>query len=357
MEVSQQLLFFFSALGAFNGFLLSVYFFFFHRPKKLSNIFLGILILALSLRIGKSVLLFFNPELSKIILQIGLTGCFFIGPALYFYLKSETENIQKISFQWKVIFIILSSIILLAGAIYPYPKYPEIWNQYYVQSIYWEWLVFMLASFFVLRNSFKNLFFNFSKITSNEKWWMGIYISNAFIFLAFFTSSHTSYILGALIFSFSIYIIAMIFLLKKKNKNSLPSSSVEKYSNKKIEADTANVLLEKLKEVMLEKEIFKNSNLKLKDLAAEIEIPPHQLSQLLNDNLGKSFPKFINEYRIQAAQKLLVTDHQFSLEGIGQEVGFSSKSTFFATFKKMEGMTPSQFKNQLQNSNDSTPTL
>ncbi len=353
MEVSQQLLFFFSALGAFNGFLLSVYFFFFHRPKKLSNIFLGILILALSLRIGKSVLLFFNPDLSKIILQIGLTGCFFIGPALYFYLKSEIDDIQKISSQWKVIFIILTSIILLAGAIYPYPKYPEIWNQYYVRSIYWEWFVFMLASLFVLRHSFKNIIFHFSKTSSIEKWWIGIYISNALIFLAFFLSSHSSYILGALIFSFSIYIIAMIFLLKKKNKNAILSTSTEKYSNKKIEDDAANELLEKLKHVMSEKEFFKNSNLKLKDLASEIDIPSHQLSQLLNDNLGKGFSLFINEYRIQAAQKLLVTNHQFSLEGIGQEVGFSSKSTFFATFKKMKGMTPSQFKK----SNNSTPTL
>ncbi|MFK8007869.1 MAG: helix-turn-helix domain-containing protein [Saprospiraceae bacterium] len=347
MEVNHQLLFFFSALGAFNGFLLSVYFFFFHRPKKLSNYFLGVLILALSLRIGKSVLLFFNPDLSKTILQIGLTACFFIGPALYFYLKSETENIQKISFQWKLIFIILTSIILLAGAIFPYPKYPEIWNQYYVRSIYWEWFIFMLASLFVLRHSFKNLFSNFSKITSNEKWWMGIYISNAFIFLAFFTSSHTSYILGALIFSFSIYTIAMIFLLEKKNKKVLSPTLTKKYSNKRIDDETANELLKKLKKVITEKEIFKNPNLKLKDLAAEIEIPAHQLSQLLNDNLGKNFALFINEYRIQAAQKILATNHQFSLEGIGQEVGFSSKSTFFATFKKMKGVTPSQFKNQL----------
>lgn len=355
MEVYQLLLFFFSLLGAFNGFLLSAYFFFFHRPKKISNYFLGILFFALSLRIGKSVLLFFHPDTSKIIFQIGLTGCFFIGPALFFYLKSETENIQKISLQWKVIFIVLSSIILLAGIIYPYPKYPDIWNQYYVRSIYWEWLVFMLASLYVLRDSFKTLFFNFSKITSIQKWWIGIYVSNALIFLAFFTSSHTSYILGALIFSFSIYIIAMIYLLKKKNAKL--STSNKKYSNKKIADKTANELLEKLKKVMLEKEVFKNPNLKLKDLATEVEISAHQLSQLLNDNLGKNFSSFINEYRIQAAQKLLTTNHQFTLEGIGQEVGFSSKSNFFATFKKIKGMTPSQFKNQFPKRNNSTPTL
>jgi len=357
MEISQQLLFFFSALGVFNGLILSIYFFFFYQPKKISNYFLGILILALSLRIGKSVLFFFDPNLSKTILQIGLTGCFFIGPALFFYLKSETQNIQKISPLWKVSFIILTSIILLAGIIYPYPKYPEIWNKYYVSIIYCEWFIFMLASLFVLRNNFQNLFFHFSKITTQEKWWLGIYLCNVLIFIAFFTASHSSYILGALIFSFSIYLIAMIFLFSRKKGISNVNKPIAKYSNKKIQEKEANELLEKLEKTMEQKSIFKNPNLKIKDLASEIEIPPHQLSQLLNDNLGKSFPRFINEYRIEAAQKYLVTEHQFTLEGIGQEVGFSSKSTFFATFKKIKGMTPSQFKNQLQENDKSTPTL
>lgn len=354
MELSDQLLFFFSALGAFNGIFLSIYFLFFHRPKKLSNYFLGILILALSLRIGKSVLLYFNPALPKIILQVGLTGCFFIGPALFFYLKSEIQNIQKISWQWTIIFIGLTTVILLAGIIYPYPKYPEIWNQYYVQIIYWEWLFFMLAALFVLRKSIKNLFFHFSKITTDEKWWLGIYGSNALIFLAFFSVPHTSYILGSLIFSFSMYITVMIFILKRKSKSQPPHLSIEKYPNKKIDRKTANEWMAKLKVVMAEKEIFKNSSLKLKDVANEIGIPPHQLSQLLNDNLGKSFSSFTNEYRVESACQLLTTNHHLTLEGIGHEVGFNSKSTFYATFKKVKGMTPAKFKAQLDKN---TPSL
>ncbi len=354
MAISDQLLFFCSALGAFNGIFLSVYFLFFHRPKKISNYFLGLLILALSLRIGKSVLLYFNPALPKIILQIGLTGCFFIGPALFFYLKSEIQNIQKISWQWKVILLTLTSIILLAGIIYPYPKYPEIWNKYYVQIIYWEWLAFMLAAFYILRGTIKKLFSRIEKITTNEKWWLGIYTSNALIFLAFFTVPHTSYILGSLIFSFSIYIIAMIFIWKRKNKLPANGNSVDKYPNKKIDPKTANEWLEKLKTVMVEKEIFKNSSLKLKDVANEIGMPPHQLSQLLNDNLGKNFSNFTNEYRVESACQLLTTDHHLTLEGIGTEVGFNSKSTFYATFKKLKGMTPAKFKAELDKN---TPTL
>ncbi len=61
MEFSAQLLFFFSALGAFNGFLLAVYFLFFAKPKNLINRMLGMLILMLSIRVGKSVFFLVQP--------------------------------------------------------------------------------------------------------------------------------------------------------------------------------------------------------------------------------------------------------------------------------------------------------
>ena len=348
METNQQILFFFSALGAFNGLLLSVYFFFFHRPKKLSNYFLGLLIFALSIRIGKSVMFFFNPDLPKWILQIGLTACFFIGPALFFYLKSEVNNEKKINNLGKITFAFLSTAILTAGFLYPYPTYPEIWNQYYVKCIYWEWLIFMILSLFILRNQMKHLFFQASKISTKERWWIGIYFCNVLIFLAFFTASHATYILGALIFSFSIYLIAMVFLFYRKKKVNESMIIKPKYSRKKIDTEAASELRSKLEKLMVEDKIYINSSLKLNTLASKLNISGHQLSQFLNDNLGKSFSSFVNEYRIQAASKLLTTENQFSLEGIGREVGFSSKSTFFATFKKMKGMTPSQFKNQLK---------
>ena len=44
------------------------------------------------------------------------------------------------------------------------------------------------------------------------------------------------------------------------------------------------------------------------------------------------------------AKKLLEENNQFTLEAIGFEAGFSSKSTFYATFKKVVDMTPSEFQ-------------
>ncbi|RXM42253.1 hypothetical protein BOW55_20770, partial [Flavobacterium sp. YO12] len=76
MNVDNQILFFLSALGVFNSVVLSFYFLFFKQNKAKSDLFLGLLLLSLSLRIGKSVFYNFNPQLSKTYLQIGLSACF-----------------------------------------------------------------------------------------------------------------------------------------------------------------------------------------------------------------------------------------------------------------------------------------
>ena len=85
MSLQQQLIFLFSALGAINGFIVSGYFLLKRTEKRLSDYFLGGLLLMLSIRIIKSVFLFFNRELFEVFIQFGLTACFLIGPFLFLY--------------------------------------------------------------------------------------------------------------------------------------------------------------------------------------------------------------------------------------------------------------------------------
>jgi len=98
-------------------------------------------------------------------------------------------------------------------------------------------------------------------------------------------------------------------------------------------------------------ELYKNPNLKLSDLALKMNISAHQLSQLLNDNLGKSFSTYINEYRINEACEKIENGSYLKIEEIGYEVGFNSKSTFFSTFKKIMSTTPLLYK-QSQTTSD-----
>ena len=343
------LLFFFSALGAFNGILLSAYLFFANKEKNLSKYLLGALVLALSIRIGKSVLLYFDRGLPKIYLQIGLSACLFIGPFLYFYLKSVLQNITQLPKNWKWGLLSLLAFILVAGTIRPYPLYPDFWNGYLIKVIYGTWSAGVVATGYLLVPIFKKGMTKGTNLLPTEKWLLAIYLANFIIagafFLAFFGFSMAYYISGPLVFSFFLY-LAIFGYFYTDNTQFSAQKPVKKYANKKIDTGEATLLLNKVNQLILSEELYKNNQLKLKILAEKSAIPTHRLSQLLNDNLGKSFNAYINEYRIKAACQLLQTPHNLSLEGIGYEVGFKSKSTFFTTFKKIMQLTPAQFQQE-----------
>ncbi len=345
MSFGDKVLFFFSALGAFNGVILSIYFFFFTAKKHLSNYLLGALLLVLSIRIGKSVVYFFDYSLPKLYLQIGLTACFFIGPFLYFFLKSEIRQIRTLPKSWmgQIAFWLLT--IIAVGAAYPYERFPSVWRHYIIPLIYLQWGIYIAFSVFLLLPLLKKIPRK-EELKTFEKWVLAIFGGVLILFTSYVWAilniTKGSYILGALYFSIIIYGIVFILLYRKKT-NDLSSFSAQKYVDKKLDHEEAQLIIDKLNRVMREKELFKNPDLKVNDLAKEINISGHELSQLLNDNMEKNFSLFVNEYRINEACKLLSENMHLTVDAIGDEVGFNSKSTFFAAFKKIKGLTPGAY--------------
>ncbi|HEY5745907.1 MAG TPA: helix-turn-helix domain-containing protein [Chryseolinea sp.] len=339
-------LFFISALGAFNGLVLGIYFLFFSRSRKIANYFLGALLIALSLRIGKSVLFYFNSSLLQIYLQIGLSACWFIGPLVWYYIRSEKEQIKKVPRGWIWSILSLSAIMIVVGLIFPYPQHPMVWNKYIVQVIYTQWGICLLLSVVELKDVIKKVG-QPTQLKPFEIWLITTLTINLIIFICYLWAllghSKGVYISGAIIFSVVLYAGGLVFLHRRR-RDDLFSSGQVKYANKKISADNAQLMLNRLERVMTEKSVFKNSNLKLNDLANEINVSAHQLSQLLNDSLGKSFTLYVNEYRIQEACRILSTAENLTIEAIGEEVGFNSKSTFFSAFKKLKGVTPAIYQ-------------
>ncbi|MCV2487433.1 helix-turn-helix domain-containing protein [Flavobacterium sp. SH_e] len=349
MDTSKELLFFFSALGAFNGIILGVYFFFFTKKKHLTNYFLGALLFALSIRIAKSVFVYFHPELPKMYLQFGLTACFFIGPCLYYFVKSAVDEVQIMPKSWKFILAFWGTLIVAVGVLYPYEVYPKLWGGYFIRIIYFQWFVYIVFAGFELRNVLKKIVSRKEKITPAEMWFSMLYFGNFLLFLFYFLAimgaSAATYISGAVVFSFILYLGISILLYRKKTDDLFLLN--RKISNKKIDSAEAAMWFEKLENAMFDKVLYKNPNLTLQDLSQEINISSHQLSQFLNNNLGKNFTSFVNEFRINEACKIIASSDKLTLESVGYDVGFNSKSTFFAAFKKHKGTTPLNYQIQV----------
>jgi AraC-like DNA-binding protein len=283
-------------------------------------------------------------------LQFGLTACFFIGPCLYYFLKSAVDEINVMPKSWKATLLFLGILIVTVGIAFPYEYYPELWRHYFIKVIYFQWFIYIVLSGFTIKRVLKKIIDRNHKSTPSEIWFSTLFFGNFllffFYFLAIIGAPSATYISGAIVFSFILYLIISILLYRKKT-DDLFLLNGQKSSVKKIDSAEAAVLSEKLESVMIEKELYKNSNLSLQDLAKEINISSHQLSQFLNNNLGKNFTSYINEFRINEACKIIKTSDKFTLESVGYDVGFNSKSTFFTAFKKHTGKTPLNYQLQV----------
>lgn len=346
--MENQFLFFFCGLGVFNGFLVSLYLLFFTKQKRVQNIFFGILILMLSIRIGKSVYSIFTlkEDRNLLILQIGLSACFLIGVSLFYYLKSSVENAKKIPKSWKIHFTTLLLIVIIIGSIKPYQYNTDFWNTFFVNFIYAVWGIYVIASGVVLKDVLTKLFDKDKKCTTAELWLINVLIANVLIYIAYFIGYFFIYYIGTLTFSFVFYGL-LFFLLFKNNRDNVFKDFPEKYAFKKIENEEAVLIIEALENLMQQKKLYRNANTKLNNVAKELQISTHKLSQILNDNLGKSFAQYINEYRVKEAKNLIAKNSEYTLEVIGYEAGFSSRSTFYTTFKKVTGKTPAAFRDSL----------
>ncbi|MVT08177.1 AraC family transcriptional regulator [Chitinophaga tropicalis] len=344
MTSGNNLLFFFSALGAFNGLIAGIYFLCFTPKKNLSNYFLGALLIVLSIRIGKSVVYFFDHDIPRAILQFGLAACLFIGPFLYFFVKTEIEQVRKLPLSWGIQLAAWLAVIL-AGLVFPYENFPRLWTHYIVPAIYLQWGIYIGLTIIPVKPLFKKIRAK-EKLKPFEKWVLTICATIFLIFTAYvwaYTNiTKGSYIMGPLYFSLVIYFV-IIILLHRKKANDLSSFAGQKYGDRKLNEDEASLIVARLQEVMNGKELFRNPNLKVGDLAREIKVPSHQLSRILNDSLQKNFTLFVNEYRVNAACKMLSYQTNLTIEAVGDEVGFNSKSTFFAAFKKIKGLTPNAY--------------
>ncbi|MEW7278727.1 helix-turn-helix domain-containing protein [Aquimarina sp. 2201CG1-2-11] len=341
MSLSNQLVFFFSALGAFNGFILALYFALMAKKKNFSNYFLALLLLMLSIRIIKSVFFYFNPKLANVFIQIGLSACILIGPFLFLYLKSYSNSKKS---NWAIHIVPYITAITIVGIIYPYVEYRKVWQLWIVTGIHFQWLFYIIFSVKYMKPIVRKLKEK-EKLKNIDIWLLSIYFGVFIIWLGYLIGSYTSYIVGALSFSFVFYLMILLFVFKTAKKSTFFQEK-EKYKNKELDHETIEHIKKTLS-VLVKKELFLNPNLTLDETAKELKVSKHALSQYLNEQLYKSFSSFINEYRIEKAKELLQTKSNYTIESLGYDSGFNSKSTFFTNFKKITGQTPTEYQKNL----------
>ncbi|MGB1242565.1 MAG: helix-turn-helix domain-containing protein [Chitinophagales bacterium] len=141
---------------------------------------------------------------------------------------------------------------------------------------------------------------------------------------------------------FVVFLLAYIMMSKSHFFDN--SWLLEKYHTSGLNLPAGDVL-QKITTFVEKEAYYLKKSASLKDLAAKLSLSPTYLSQVVNHQSRKNFNDFINQYRIEEAKKRLVDDayKHLNIAGIGETVGFKSKSAFYAAFKKHTQFTPAAY--------------
>lgn len=93
---------------------------------------------------------------------------------------------------------------------------------------------------------------------------------------------------------------------------------------------------------------YKDKNYSAKQLAADLGTNSRYVSAVINVRFHTNYTSFVNKYRIEEAMSIL-TDKRYQdlrIEDVSDMVGFSNRQSFYASFYKIMGVKPKDYRNQ-----------
>ncbi|HEY9168726.1 MAG TPA: helix-turn-helix domain-containing protein [Lutibacter sp.] len=317
------------------------------------------------------------------LLSISFTSLFLLhGAFLFFYISaliSPKKIFGKITFLHFAPFILFNCYLLVISF---FPTISETIRLDYAQlniSPPFIFIFFLIAT--ILSGSFYfalsiklfrkldiNIFNNFSSSEEINLIWLRklVYIFGIiWTALIIITVIHHVFNLFSMVFctdglflSLSVFVILIgyfglkqkvIFSADTENQQVFVEETKIKYASSRLTDTEAKQFVEELDNVMISAKPFLNPNLTLLELASELGISTHYLSQIINEKFNLNFFEYINQYRVEEV-KTKISDPKFenySLLGIAFDSGFNSKSAFNRIFKKFTNQTPSQYKSEI----------
>lgn len=122
-----------------------------------------------------------------------------------------------------------------------------------------------------------------------------------------------------------------------------------KYDRVKINEQECADIVKRMKSYIEKEKVYENPDLKMSDLADHLHLSPSRLSQVFSLYIKENYYDFINRYRLEAFKRLVDQGEteRYTLLALSAKCGFK-KSSFFSTFRKVEGMTPTEYLKKMK---------
>jgi two-component system response regulator YesN len=102
----------------------------------------------------------------------------------------------------------------------------------------------------------------------------------------------------------------------------------------------ASGIISKSKEFI---EINYKKDISLDDVSRVVDVSPYYFSKLFKEETGENFIEYLTRIRIEQAKKLL-QNRDMSIKNVCSDTGYSDPNYFSRIFKKLVGVTPTEYR-------------
>jgi len=295
-----------------------------------------------------------------------------MGPCIYFYVHSVI-NKPIIFFEWKILVHLIPFIpYIIFNVYFSTLSYQERLNWLIIDfrdgtiennllnvALYSQMIVYLFLSYSLIKKQLKVS----SKVLKNniliDISWLKLFVQMniGFILISaplcfYLANEKANIIIGQL--GMDIQFLYIFFKSVWQTEIFISDEEVVLSTNKDpnliIDEQLAEEYLKTLLSYMEKNKPYLKEDCNIQAVSEKVGISVHYLSNILNQRFEKSFPEFINEQRINEAKRILSSKYlgKVTMEAIGSECGFGSKSSFNKIFKKYTNLTPTEFRQGLK---------
>lgn len=334
------------------------------------------LILFLLVKLLNYTFLFFNLEIADKLSLLIVPCVFLLGPLMTSFTHSTLLMQKTPLLDTKPVLLLIIGFLLLSPLIY-YPTYiqdlprnEQPWLLVLCDYAFVLLFVITSSTHFItmLFKLYKGSLYSVGYDSQTYLWLKGVWLTMTFLWLSLLHNmiSGVVYIpwesiglswLAIDIFTslidilvlFGLTILTVLFCKKPVEKPIVELCEIsDKYEKSALSKEHALEILKQIDSVMHKHHHFLDNSLNIEKLAKEINEPSQYLSQAINQYRQINFYELIASYRIEYAKEILTNQPEKNILTVAMDAGFNAKSTFNNTFKKITGLTPSEYKKSIK---------
>ena len=355
-----------ASLGAFLGFFMSFLLFRIDGSRRIANRILALLLINLSI-VLILIALVIAHVIGMSVSHFVMPLFFFAGPLLFCYVRHYSHPGLGLSVEDLIHSVPALTVLAYYLAEYFFSGYFSVIHQYMthpaITRLVWylflcQFSIYLIVSISILRKLIQRLS-DKAWTTAVEIQWLG-FVMKFFIAVLLLMIGTTAYDMTAIYSgkhkpwaSETFFILFAAVLVCSISYKGLINPSIFFGGDNSVKYNLSGVhvreIMTKVREVMEREKPYLDPDLTLPALAAMTGVPRGDLSSAINSDTGKNFYDFINTFRITHVKELFeMSDSDVKVIEIAFRAGFSSKSTFNDVFKRITGLTPSEYRKTIR---------